>query len=152
MRRKDKEISDKPGIEKIIKNAKVCRLGMVHENKPYIVPLCFGYQDNTLYFHSPLKGQKIDCIQSNSNVCLEFDLIAEPKESEDPCSWSMKYQSVIGFGKAIFIEGADEKRKAFRLIMAQYSDQQFQFPENKVKVTAVFKVEIESMTGKQSGF
>jgi len=50
-----------------------------------------------------------------------------------------------------FIEGLDEKRKALNIIMAQYSDQQFQFPENKVKATTVFKVEIESMTGKQSG-
>ena len=63
----------------------------------------------------------------------------------------MIYQSVIGFGKAKFIEGLDEKRKALSTIMAQYSDQQFEFPKNKVKVTAVFKVEIESMTGKQSG-
>jgi len=35
--------------------------------------------------------------------------------------------------------------------MAQYSDEPFEFPANKVKAAAVFKVEIESMTGKQSG-
>ena len=63
----------------------------------------------------------------------------------------MKYQSVIGFGKAIFVEELDDKRNALNLIMAQYSDHQFEFPENKVKATAVIKVEIESMTGKQSG-
>jgi hypothetical protein len=28
----------------------------------------------------------------------------------------------------------------------------YEFPENKVKATAVFKIEVESMTGKQSGF
>ena len=28
----------------------------------------------------------------------------------------------------------------------------YEFPENKVKATAVFRVEIESMTGKQFGF
>ena len=152
MRRKDKEITDASDINAIIKKATVCRLGMVNGDKPYIVPLCFGYQDNVLYFHSPLKGQKIDYIRNNSNVCFEFDLIAEPKESEEPCSWSMKYQSVIGFGKAVFVEDSDEKHKALNIIMAQYSDQQFEFPENKVKATAILKVNIESMTGKQSGF
>lgn len=120
-------------------------------NKPYIVPLCFGYQDNALYFHSALKGQKIGCTRNNPNVCFEFDLIAETKESENACDWSMKYQSVIGFGKAAFIEDSDEKRQALSTIMAQYSEQQFQFPENKVKATAIIKVEIESTTGKQSG-
>lgn len=64
----------------------------------------------------------------------------------------MKYQSVIGFGKAVFVESSDEKRKALSVIMAQYSDRLFQFPENMLKATAVIKVEIENMTGKQSGF
>ena len=152
MRRKDKEISDESAIKSIIEKTNVCRLGMVNGNKPYIVPLCFGYHDNVLYFHGTLKGQKIDLIRKNPNVCFEFDLITEPIESENACDWSMKYQSVIGFGKAVFIESSDEKRKALSVIMAQYSDRLFKFPENMLKATAVIKVEIESMTGKQSGF
>ena len=152
MRRKDKEISDKSGIKAIIEKANVCRLGMVNGNKPYIVPLCFGYQDNVLYVHGTLKGRKIDCIRNNPNVCFEFDIVSETLDSESACDWSMKYQSVIGFGKAVFIENEDEKRKALSIIMGQYTDRLFQFPENMLKATAVIKVEIESMTGKHSGF
>jgi nitroimidazol reductase NimA-like FMN-containing flavoprotein (pyridoxamine 5'-phosphate oxidase superfamily) len=150
MRRKDKEISDASGIKNIIEKATVCRLGMVNGDTPYVVPLCFGFQNNTLYFHSALKGQKIDYIRNNSKVCFEFDLIAEIEKSDEACSWGMKYQSVIGFGRALLVEDPGEKCKALEIIMAQYSDQQFQFPANKVKATAVIKVEIESMTGKQS--
>jgi nitroimidazol reductase NimA-like FMN-containing flavoprotein (pyridoxamine 5'-phosphate oxidase superfamily) len=150
MRRKDNEISDASGIQAIIGKATVCRLGMIAGGRPYIVPLCFGFQDNILYFHSALKGQKIDCIRENPKVCFEFDLIAEPKESAEPCSWSMKYQSVIGFGQAVLVEDDDEKDRALKIIMAQYSDRQFEFPENEVKVTAIIRVDIESMTGKQS--
>ena len=152
MRRKDKKISDKSDIKAIIEKAKVCRLGMVNGNKPYIVPLCFGYRDNALYFHGSLKGMKIDLIRENPNVCFEFDLLTETIESENACDWSMKYQSIIGFGKAVFIEESDEKRNAISIIMGQYSELPFQFPENKLKATAVIKVEIESLTGKQSGF
>jgi nitroimidazol reductase NimA-like FMN-containing flavoprotein (pyridoxamine 5'-phosphate oxidase superfamily) len=151
MRRTDKEISDEFGIKAVIEKAKVCRLGMIDGNKPYIMPLCFGYHDNVLYFHSSLKGRKIESIRKNPNVCFEFDLITEPIESENACEWSMKYQSVIGSGKAVFIESPDEKRKALSVIMAQYSDRIFRFSENKLKATAVIKVKIESMTGKQSG-
>jgi nitroimidazol reductase NimA-like FMN-containing flavoprotein (pyridoxamine 5'-phosphate oxidase superfamily) len=152
MRRKDREISDASSIHSFIKKATVCRLGMINGDKPYVVPLCFGFQDNVLYFHSAVNGQKIDCLRSNPNVCFELDLITETLASEEPCDWGMKYQSVIGFGKAIFIKALDEKRQALTIIMRQYSDQRFQFPENKVKATAIFKVEIESMTAKQSGF
>jgi len=152
VRRKEKEITDKTDIEAIIEQSMVCKLGMIRNgNTPYIVPLCFGYQDHTLYFHSALKGLKIDCLEINPKVCFEFDMIAEPQEAEDPCDWGMKYQSVIGFGKAEFIEESDDKRRALDVIMAQYSDKPFEFPANKVQATAVFKVEIESMTGKQSG-
>jgi len=150
MRRKDKEISNEPDINAIIEKAKVCRLGMLNGSKPYIVPLCFGFHNNVLYFHSALKGLKLDLLQKNPNVCFEFDTVLETVASDEPCSFSMKYQSVIGFGKAVFIEGLDDKTKALRIITDQYSDQQFQFPGNKVKNTIVFKVEIENMTGKQS--
>ena len=152
MRRKEKEISERSGINAILKKATVCRLAMVNGDKPYIVPLCFGFQDDVLYFHSGLKGQKIDCIRNNPNVCFEFDLIGGPKEAEEPCSWGITYQSVIGFGQAVFVEDSDEKHKALNIIMAQYSDQPFQFPQNKVDATAIIRVEIESMTGKHSGF
>jgi nitroimidazol reductase NimA-like FMN-containing flavoprotein (pyridoxamine 5'-phosphate oxidase superfamily) len=152
MRRKDKEISDKSAIETIIKNARVCRLGMINANHPYIVPLCFGYHLNSLYFHSALKGLKLDLIRANPNVCFEFDTLLETMESDNACDFSMKYQSVVGTGKAVFVDGLDEKHQALEIIKSQYSDKQFKYPENMVKATAVIKVEIESMTGKQSGF
>lgn len=152
MRRKDKAISDASEINTIISKATVCRLGMVNGDKPYIVPLCFGYQDNALYFHGALKGQKIDLIKENPNVCFEFDIATEAIGEDEACDWSMKFQSVIGFGKATVIEGLEGKRHALGVIMAQYSDKKFQFPEKMVKATAVIKVEIDKMTGKQSGF
>jgi nitroimidazol reductase NimA-like FMN-containing flavoprotein (pyridoxamine 5'-phosphate oxidase superfamily) len=152
MRLKDREISDETGIQAIINNAVVCRLGIVNGNTPYVVPLCFGFKDNTLYFHSALKGLKVECLKNNPNVCFEFDLNTEVKESENACDWGMVYQSVIGFGKAKFIEDSNEKRNALGIIMAHYSDKQFEFPENEVKATAIISVEIESMTGKQAGF
>jgi hypothetical protein len=51
----------------------------------------------------------------------------------------------------VFVEDTDEKREAMAIIMAQYSDKKFEYPGNKLKATAVFKVVIESVTGKQSG-
>ena len=63
MRRKEKEISEESAIEAVIKKSIVCRLGMVDEGKPYIVPLCFGYKDRTIYVHGSLKGKRIDAIR-----------------------------------------------------------------------------------------
>ncbi len=152
MRRKDKAISDASEINAILEKATVCRLGMVDGDRPYVVPLSFGYQDNTLYFHGALKGRKMDILKENQNVCVEFDIAVEALKDADACNWSMKYQSVIGFGKASFVDGLELKRQALGIIMEQYSDKPFEFPENKVNATAVIKVEMEKITGKQSGF
>jgi len=150
MRRKEKEITEETAIEAIIQKSLVCRLALSDGNFPYIVPLCFGYRDKVLYFHGSLKGKKIDIIRKNQNICFEFDINTEIVKAEDACHWSMKYKSVIGFGKAVLLEDLDEKRKALNIIMSQYSDRTFQFNDATLKGTVVIKVEIESMTGKQS--
>lgn len=152
MRRKDKEIPDLSAIEAVIRKASVCRLGMIDGDRPYIVPLCFGYRDNAIYLHSAPDGKKIALLRRNPNVCFEFDAVLEVREAENACKWGMTYQSVIGFGKAIFLEDTDEKNRALDIIMRQYSDRSFLFPEKMIRATAVIKIEIESMTGKQSGF
>ena len=151
MRKSNKEITEKPALEMIIKNSVICRLALVDGDRPYIVPLNFGYQDGILYFHCAHEGRKIDIIKTNPNVCFEFDINTELITAEKACGWSMKYQSVIGFGKAYLIEDIREKTAALNIIMQQYSKSNFSFPEAKLQITAAFKVEIERMTGKQSG-
>jgi len=114
------------------------------------VPLSFGYQDRTLYFHSALEGKKIDILRKNNRICFEFDVNTEIIEAEKACKWGMKYQSVIGFGKAVFVEDIEEKQKALNIIISHYSDRNFQFSDKAIKKIAVIKIKIESMTGKHS--
>ncbi|MDR2089589.1 MAG: pyridoxamine 5'-phosphate oxidase family protein, partial [Clostridiales Family XIII bacterium] len=55
MRRKDKEITDVNEKLEILQKNKVCRLALSESDRPYIVPLNYGYSfENgalTLYFH-----------------------------------------------------------------------------------------------------
>ncbi|MFC1515299.1 pyridoxamine 5'-phosphate oxidase family protein [Thermodesulfobacteriota bacterium] len=150
MRRKDREITDLSEIESIIRRSTVCRLAFSDQNQPYIVPLSFGYKDNRLYFHSAPKGRKIDMLKKNSRVCFEFDIDYEIIKADKACDWGMRYKSVIGFGKASFVEGAESKRRALEVIMAQYADGAFSYPDNRIKNTVVIQVEIEHMSGKRS--
>lgn len=152
MRRKDKEINNASAIRDIIRNALICRLALSDDNRPYVVPLCFGYRDNILYFHSSPEGRKIEILEKNSNVCFEFDIDHEVVQEEKACKWSMNYRSVIGFGKASFVDDLEEKKKGLDAIMEHYSGRSFDYPEPALKETTIIKVEIESMTGKQSGY
>lgn len=150
MRRSEKEITDELAVEAIIHASLVCRLALSDGNQPYIVPLCFGYQDRTLYFHSALEGKKIDLLQKNNRTCFEFDINSEIIKADKACKWGMKYQSVIGFGRAVLVENIEEKQKGLNIIMNHYSDRNWQFPDKAIEKIAVIKIEIEKMTGKHS--
>ncbi len=152
MRRKEKKITDKTAIESIILKSSVCRLAMSEENRPYIVPLSFGYEDDTLYFHSAREGRKLDILRKNNKVCFEFDIDQEIVEADDACGWSMKYQSVIGVGKGSIIDELESKRNAINIIMQHYSRNSYEYPDKAVKKIVVIKVVIEHMTGKKSGY
>ncbi|MBW7990700.1 MAG: pyridoxamine 5'-phosphate oxidase family protein [Planctomycetes bacterium] len=152
MRRKDKEINDIASIEDIIMKARVCRLALYENAQPYIVPLSFGYKDNILYFHSAPEGKKLDILRNNNKVCFEFDIDHELVMGEKACDCTMKYRSVIGFGKAKLIEDIESKRKALDIIMKNYSDGSFEYPEESIQNTIIISVEVETMTGKKSGY
>lgn len=150
MRRKEKEITDIREIESIIRKAQVCRLALADEGLPYIVPLCFGFRDNALYFHSAGEGRKIEILKRNNQVCFEFDILSEVKPGNTACAWGMKYRSVIGYGQAALIEDPGQKREALDIIMAQYADGAFEYSQKAFDQALAIKVDISSMTGKKS--
>ena len=150
MRRKDQEITSREEIELIIQKSLVCRLAMVDEYGPYIVPLNFGYKNNTLYFHSAKKGKKLDILEKNNQVCCEFDIDLKMKKAAKPCEWGIEYKSVIGFGKASFVEDFESKGKALDIIMGHYSGKSFPYSEADLKKVAIIKVKLLNVTGKRS--
>ncbi len=148
MRRKDKEITEKSEIEAVIKESTVCRLAMVDGEKPYVVPMSFGYREGELYFHSALKGMKVDILKKNPDVCFEFDKEMGLVEAESACEFGFSYRSVIGFGKAVILKDAELKRAGLDIIMSQYAEGPFDYTDNAVKNLVVIRVAIDSMTGK----
>lgn len=152
MRRKDKEIDDINEMESVISESNVLRLALSLDDKPYIVPMCFGYDGKSFYVHGALKGKKIDILRKNKFVSFELDSNTEIVMEEKACDWGMRFKSIIGFGKAKILENFNDKKDALTIIMKQYSDKDFEFTEASIDSTAVIQISIESMTGKKSGF
>jgi nitroimidazol reductase NimA-like FMN-containing flavoprotein (pyridoxamine 5'-phosphate oxidase superfamily) len=123
---------------------------MVDGDKPYMVPMNFGYKDECLFFHSAREGRKIDLIKKNPNVCFELDQLIKFKKAKIACDWGIEYKSVIGSGKAQLLDNLEEKIDALNVIMSQYSDRIFEYPDEMLEKTIVIKVQIDSMSGKQA--
>jgi len=147
-----REITDIDEIEEIIRKAICCRIGLVDNDEPYVVPVCFGYERSALYFHGALAGRKVELIRKNSKVCFEIDTDVEIVNVETPCDSVVKYRSVIGVGRAYILESDEEKSHGLNLIMRQYTKGDFSFPKSELDKTLVVKVDIKSVTGKQSGY
>jgi len=152
MRRHDREITDIKEMTDILYRCLVCRLAFNDKDFPYIIPLNYGIdvQDGivTLYFHSALTGTKIDLIKQDSRATFEVDCGHTLVLEHDTGNCTMNYESVIGHGTIEFVP-ENEKLDALKILMRHYRSEDFPFNEVMVRYTNVFKLKVESMTGKR---
>lgn len=152
MRRLDKEITKPIILEEILNKSQTCRLGFSINNIPHIVPVNFGYQNNTIYIHSATSGKKIDMIGQNNYVCFEMELYDEVIRANKACNWTTKYRSIIGWGKISIIHEKARKINGLNVIMSKYGgDDTNEFDEKVLEKTVVLEIEIDHFAGKQSG-
>lgn len=153
MRKKDRELINQEDYVQVLDTCKVCRIAMVDNGKPYVVPMNFGYElkedELTLYLHCASEGRKINVLTANNEVCFEMDCMHELIEGKTACAYSYSYASIIGDGKVEFIEDLQEKEKALEAIMKhQTGKNSFLFEEAMIKRVTVFKIVATSFTGK----
>lgn len=147
-------IEDKPEMEAIISQCEICHVGVIDEKgRPYVIPMNFGYQNNTIYFHSAPQGHIIDILNANNKVCVTFtgkhELVYQ--HPEVACSYRMKAKSVIVRGHIEFVNEFDEKVKVLNIIMNHYSAREFKYSDPAVRNVKIWKVEIDNISAKEYG-
>lgn len=154
MRVAKKEIKDRSIVEELLAKCPVGRMATIGEDGwPMVKPLNFVYRDGKIYFHSAREGEKIDHINRDSRVCFEVDLpIGYVRGAPgDPCRAEYLYQSVICRGRARLVSDDGERRAALAALMKKYQPEggYGDFLEEKLAITAVVRIIVETMTGKQ---
>jgi len=153
MRQAKKEIRQKDTVIDLLNTCHVGRLGTVgRDGYPVIKPLNFAFHDGKIYFHSAREGEKIDDIARDNRVCFEVDLpIALVKSAANPCRAHYFYRSVIIRGRACVVRDTSERVSALRRLMEKYQPEggYGNFPEDKLALTAVVRIDIEEMVGKE---
>lgn len=152
MRRSEKEITDEKEIIKILKGGKFTTISTCKNNEPYIVTMSYGYDQikNALYFHCAQEGLKIDFIKSNTQVC---GTVIEDNGYEDGCGQT--YRSVVFRGEMNVIEGIEEKKHGFNVLINHLernpSEVKLKFLKNdNVYIKpAILRLDITEITGKE---
>jgi len=150
MRRNDKKIS-MDETKSFLRDARVGRLAMSKDDEPYVIPINFVYFNGKIFVHCAREGQKISYLSTNSLVCFEVDEFLGVRKGCTPCTSTVKYRSVIAFGKAAFVEDVDVKKDALTLLVKKYGGASSgSFDEETFERTLLVAITVERMTGKQS--
>ena len=71
-------------------------------------------------------------------------------DGSNPCDWGFSYQSVIGHGTIDELTEHQEKVRGLELILLQHATGKWPMADPHVEHTRVWKLNIESITDKQS--
>lgn len=150
MRKKERELS-RPEAEEILANGMYGILSMnAGDDYGYGVPLSYVFQDNSIYLHCALEGKKLTYIRRNNKVT--FCVVGENEPLPD--KYSMKYESVIVFGRAIEVNNQEEKVKTLIDLVKKYYTDPEHIEKGKevaakfVDKTVVIRIDIDHLTGK----
>lgn len=150
MRRARQQLSEEESIG-ILKNATSGTLALLGDGGyPYSLPISYVYSDGKLYFHSALRGHKIDAIRHYDKA--SFSVIE--KDDVKPKEYTTYFRSVICFGRIRIIDSPEEKLRAVRLLGNRYNpgdDEALAHEiEKSAKAMCMIEFTIEHLTGKES--
>lgn len=149
--KKKKYQMDREATEKVLKDGVFGILSLLGENDYcYGVPLHHVYVDGNIYFHSALKGWKLDCAKHHPKVCYT---VVDQKLMILDGEHDTRYTSVCAFGQASEVTDREEKMKVLRAVMAKYDPKSIPWNEEYVKgpmPVAIWKIAVEHMEGKSS--
>ncbi len=155
MRRKKNEMTDQSEVEAVLRGAEVLHLALNAAGAPYVLPLSYGFEPGRIYFHCARQGRKLDLIRADGNVGFEVSTdvrLKEPDTPGEPCAYGVRFKSVIGTGKARIVEDPAERIHGLDLVMEHYAPGEWRFKEEKLAITAVVCIDIETLSGKRNGY
>ena len=148
--RRFKQLLDEQATKEILNNATNGVLSLVDsDGEPYGVPISYAYDgDRSIYFHSAVKGHKIECIEAESRC--SFCVVAQ--DLIVPDEFTTYFRSVIVKGTVHTVIDRDDMIQGLLLLCAKYSpgidpDAEISKCINHV---LVLRLDIDSLTGKEA--
>ena len=153
MTKRERQVTDREEILKILDKCKILHLGLVDGDEPYVVPMNYGYvmegEKLTLYMHGATKGYKLDLMRKNPKVFFEMECDVQGFEGEIACQYGTVYQSIMGRGKATIIEEPQEKIETMKLFMKSQTGRDFEFSEKMVSAVVMIRIDVSEYTAKR---
>ncbi len=153
MRRKEKEITDRALMIRILDEAKYVTVGMTDVDGPYLVSLTHVYDEkrNALYFHCAREGRKVDILRRDNRVWGQA--LIDKGYVDGKCDHL--FLTTQFKGTVSFVDDLSEKRHALEaMIRKNDPDPEVVIAEQLTKGSLarvnMGRIDIQLMTGKRS--
>ena len=124
----------------LIAAGKVGHLGCVVQGEPYVVPINYLFEGQSVYGHS-MMGRKIRALRSDPRACLQVD------EIEDDFHW----RSAIAFGEFEEIHHEPERARVMRKLLERYPlltpVESVAAKNSELPELIVFRIRVNRVTG-----
>ncbi|BBZ35023.1 pyridoxamine 5'-phosphate oxidase family protein [Mycolicibacterium confluentis] len=132
-------------IEELLGAEVVGRIGCIDAGRPYVVPVCYVYDDGAVYGHTT-EGRKLQAMRADPDVCFEVEQV------EDVTRW----RSVVGWGRFEELDGAAAEeglRLLFDRLMPLLRPGGAEAPPDHTGFlhAAVFRIRLDELTGRFEG-
>lgn len=146
MRRREREVTEEETIREILEKSKVIHLGLADGERPYVVPMNYGYTlldgKLTFYLHGATEGYKYEVIRKNPSVSFSIECDIAPFAGKTACQYGVSYASVLGWGRAVIVEDVEEKIRALSILMKTQTGEDFTFNERLVSIVNVIRIDV----------
>lgn len=145
-------VEDSNEVLDILARCTTVRIGMYDGTRPYVVPVSFGMEVKNglpvVYLHCGKRGMKADVLAGHPEVCVETDLFYGYELLKQGID--TRYESIVGFGRCSLAEG-EERIRGLGLLCEHcgYAGHPVDVCLG-LPITNVYKVELESITGKRT--
>ncbi|MGN1271736.1 MAG: pyridoxamine 5'-phosphate oxidase family protein [Lactobacillus sp.] len=151
----NKEIyTDHSIISWVLEHCKILRLGLTNQGHSYVVPVNFGYEENSqgkyvIYIHGTVNGAKGHALDQGDVIGFETDDGFEGLTFAVPTMYSPSYRSVMGTGKVVRVRDDQEKVYAFKNLIHHYlRDIPGTLSTDQISKVPVWKIEVDQITAK----
>jgi hypothetical protein len=157
IRRKDRSVTDDAWIAAFLHKADYGVFATCQNGQPFTVARNFAYdpQQHVIYFHGAQKGRTFENVGDGTPVNLNVSEMGEWIVAERAMNFGVNYKGVVVFGNLTVVEDIDEAKHGLQLLMDKH------FPalrpgvdyeaatDDDLKVTAVYRVDIDTWSGKE---
>jgi nitroimidazol reductase NimA-like FMN-containing flavoprotein (pyridoxamine 5'-phosphate oxidase superfamily) len=146
-------VYDRDQIFSILDEGLVCHVGFNDDaGRPVVIPTGYGRAGERLYIHGSAASRMLRGLSIGIPVCITVTLLDGMVLARSAFHHSMNYRSVVVFGEAHFVDDADEKNEALRvitehLVPGRWAEVRWPNPR-ELKATSVLAIDLHEVSAK----